>query len=61
MKELAGGLWFAGLVAWAVLGFVPGLILIILGMAAASWKLVCELQIEKAEESWRKHYPPYGY
>lgn len=61
MKELMGGLWFAGLVAWALLGLVPGLILIGIGIAAASWELVHELQAIKADKSWRKQYPPYGY
>ena len=61
MKELMGGLWFAGLIAWALLGLLPGLICIALGALAGSWELVRELQAAKAEENWRKQYPPYGY
>lgn len=61
MKEVAGGLWFAGLLAWALLGIVPGIILLLLGTGAASWKLGRELQAAKAAASWRKNYPPYGY
>lgn len=61
MKELMGGLWFTGLLAWALLGFIPGLICIILGALAGSWELVRELQAVKTEKSWRKNYPSYKY
>lgn len=61
MKEVIGGLWFAGLIVWAMLGFVPGLILIVIGCIAASCKLAQERQAEAAAQSWRKQYPPYRY
>lgn len=61
MKEIMGGCMFGGLVAWAIMGLVPGLILIGIGVAAGSWELVKEHEQEKAEASWRKSYPPYGY
>ena len=61
MKELMGGLLLAGLLGWSLLGFIPGLILIGLGLLAGSWELVRELQAEKAEQLWRKRYPPYNY
>jgi hypothetical protein len=44
-----------------LLGFIPGLICIILGALAGSWELVRELQAVKAEKSWRKNYPSYKY
>ena len=56
-----GGLWLAGLVAWALLGLIPGLVCIILGAGAGAGELIKEHQLEKAEASWRKSYPPYGY
>lgn len=61
MKELMGGLWFAGLCVWALLGLVPGLILIGLGAlaAAGSWYKE-QLEAERAE-SWRRNYPSYKY
>lgn len=61
MKEIMGGCWFAGLLAWALLGLVPGLILIGIGALAGGWELIKEAEAEKAEESWRKTYPPYRY
>jgi len=61
MKEIAGGMWFAGMLAWALLGFIPGIILISIGFIAASWQLVKEKQAEAAAESWRRNYPPYKY
>lgn len=61
MKEIMGGCWFAGLLVWALLGLVPGLVLIGLGALAGSWELIKEVEAEKAEESWRKTYPPYRY
>lgn len=61
MKEIMGGCWFAGLLAWALLGLVPGLILIGFGTLAGGWKLIKEAEAEKAEESWRKNYPSYRY
>lgn len=61
MKEITGGCWFAALVAWAIMGLLPGIILIGIGCIAASWQLVKEKQAETKAESWRKNYPPYGY
>lgn len=61
MKEIMGGCWFAGLLAWALLGLVPGLVLLGLGAIAGSWELIKEAEAEKAEASWRKNYPPYRY
>ena len=61
MKEIMGGCWFAGLLAWALLGLVPGLILIGIGCLAASWQLIKDKQAEQIEQSWRKNFPPYRY
>ena len=61
MKELTGGLWLAGLLAWAILGLVPGIILLLLGIAAGSCELVRQAAAARAAASWRKDYPPYGY
>jgi len=61
MKELMGGLWFAGLVIWALLGFGPGLILLALGALAGAGELAREQRAERQAESWRRKYPPYGY
>lgn len=61
MKEVIGGLWFAGLIVWAILGFVPGIILIAIGCVAASCELAREQRAEAAAQSWRKQYPPYRY
>ena len=61
MKELMGGLWFAGLAAGALLGIVPVLILGALGTltgAAAIWQ---EKLNERAANSWRAEYPKYRY
>ena len=61
MKEIMGGCWFAGLIVWALLGFVPGLILLVIGAIAGIGELHREWQLERAEASWRKTYPPYRY
>ena len=61
MKEIIGGCWLAGLLAWAVLGMIPGLILLGLGTLAESWELIKRAEAVKAENSWRKNYPPYRY
>lgn len=61
MKELMGGLWLTGLIAWALLGPVPGIICIVLGSLAGSCQLVNELRATKTGESWRKNYPSYKY
>lgn len=61
MKEIMGGCWFAGLVAWALLGLIPGLVLLGLGTLAGAGELVKESQAKQAEQSWRKNYPSYKY
>lgn len=61
MKELMGGLWFAGLVTWALIGLIPGLILIGLGILVGAGELAKQLQAERQAASWRRTYPPYGY
>ena len=61
MKEITGGCWFTGLIAWALLGLIPGIIFIGIGCIAASWQLVKEKQAEAEAESWRKNYPTYKY
>ena len=61
MKEILGGCWFAGLLAWALLGLVPGLILFGIGCIAGAGELVKEKQAEVEENSWRKNYPSYKY
>lgn len=61
MKEIMGGCWFGGLIVWATLGLVPGLILLVIGVAAGLGALYHEEQLERAEASWRKSYPPYRY
>lgn len=62
MIGIMGGLWFAGLLAWALTGaLVPGLVLIGLGILAGSWSWGQELAQAKRAASWRAQYPPYGY
>lgn len=61
MKEIMGGLWFAGLVAGALLGILPAIILLILGAGAGAAELVKEHRAEQLAQSWRKAYPPYRY
>ena len=34
MKEIAGGFWAAGMLGWALFGFIPGIILISIGCIA---------------------------
>lgn len=61
MKEIMGGLWFAGLLAWALIGLMPGLVLFGLGAVAGAGELVKERQAAKQAASWRRTYPPYRY
>lgn len=61
MKELMGGLWLAGVLAWALLGLIPGIILIIIGAGICAGELVKERKAEISTQAWRKSYPPYGY
>lgn len=61
MKEIMGGCWFAGLLAWALMGLIPGLILFGIGAIAGAGEAVKERQAEKQAASWRKNYPSYKY
>lgn len=61
MKELMGGFWFAGLIAWAMFGFIPGTILIFFGLVILFYELIKEYQKNKAANNWRKNYPAYRY
>lgn len=61
MKEIMGGCWLAGMITWALIGFVPGIILLGIGSIAGAGELVKERQLDKRAASWRKTYPPYGY
>ena len=56
-----GGLWFGGLVAWALMGLVPGCILIGIGAVIGWIAAAMDRQAEKQAESWRRKYPPYKY
>lgn len=58
---IMGGFMFGGLVAGAVLGLVPGAILVGIGAVIGCWQLVQEKRAEAEQESWRAEYPPYGY
>ena len=61
MKEVMGGCWFSGLIAWALLGIVPAIILFAIGAGAGIAALYQEEKQEQAEASWRKQYPSYKY
>lgn len=61
MKEIMGGCWLAGLLAWVMLGLIPGLVLFGIGAVAGSWALIKEKEAEQAENNWRKNYPSYKY
>lgn len=61
MKELAGGLWLAGLIAWALFGLIPGIILICIGWIAGAGSWIYTLEKEKQAASWRSQYPSYKY
>lgn len=50
-----------GLLGWALLGLLPGLVLIGLGAAVGAGELVKERKAEQAARDWRRTYPPYGY
>lgn len=58
---IIGGLLFGGLVAGALLGLLPGVILIGLGIAASCAAAIQEKQAAKRAESWRRNYPSYKY
>lgn len=61
MKELTGGLWFAGLIAGALLGIVPALIFGALGALAGAAGCYQEWLDKQAANSWRAEYPSYKY
>lgn len=61
MKELMGGLWFSGLIAWAIFGLIPGTMLIILGLLIFFCELAKERHEAEAARNWRKNYPSYKY
>ena len=65
MKEIIGGCWIAGILAMALLGIVPGLVLLLLGagagIVAGVMELLARKQKEEAEQAWRKNYPSYKY
>lgn len=57
-----GGLGLGGLLSWAILGFGPGsIVLLVLGAVVGTCELASEKQAEKQAESWRKNYPSYKY
>ena len=61
MVGVIGGLFVGGLLAGALLGVVPGAILIGLGTAVSCWELYREKRAEAEAESWRRSYPSYKY
>lgn len=61
MKELMGGLSLAGLIAWSILGFIPGILLLLAGAGAGVAGLIKESYNNKQAESWRAAYPTYKY
>lgn len=58
---IVGGLLCGGLVAGALLGLVPGAMLLGLGAVVGCAAATKEKRAEKQAESWRDNYPPYGY
>ena len=61
MKEIIGGYWLGALIAGAVLGLIPGIILFIIGVALALGELRKIQKAERQYENWRKNYPSYKY
>lgn len=61
MKELAGGLVLAGLLAGALGFYVYACILGGAGLLAGAAGWYDELLKEKQAESWRANYPSYKY
>lgn len=61
MVGIIGGLLCGGLVAGALLGLVPGAMLLGLGAVVGCAAATKERRAEKQAESWRNNYPPYGY
>ena len=58
---IIGGLLFGGLVAGALMGLLPGAILVGLGAVAYGIAAIQEQQAAKQAESWRRNYPSYRY
>ena len=58
---IIGGLLLGGLLAGAILGLVPGAILMGIGGAIAALGAAEDAKKERNEESWLKCYPPYRY
>ena len=58
---IVGGFLFGGLMAWALFGLVPGIILMALGAAASCFIECRNRQAAKQAESWRRNYPSYKY
>ncbi len=61
MKELAGGMLFAGLLAAALGLYLYAGILGIGGLLAGAASCYDEVLKEKRAESWRAEYPSYKY
>jgi len=58
---IIGGLLFGGLLAVALMGLLPGAILLGLGAVASCIAAAQERQAEQQAESWRRNYPSYKY
>lgn len=58
---IIGGLLFGGLLAVALMGLLPGAILLGLGAVASCIVAAQERQAEQQAESWRRNYPSYKY
>lgn len=62
---IIGGLFFGGLLTGALIGLLPGAILLGLGAVAscitAAQEQYAERQAERQAESWRRDYPSYKY
>ena len=56
-----GGLMFGGLIAGALLGLLPGAILLGLGAVASCIAAAQEHLAEQQAASWRRNYPSYKY
>ena len=61
MKEIIGGLWFAGFLAWAIFGFIPGTVFILFGISLFFCEMIKEKRQDRASQNWRKSYPSYKY